>query len=1002
MKKSLFYSVAIAAAMASCTQEVIEVPSNNVQDLSLRPTLGEVVLAGDLEVESRFATGEGALAVFEEGDKLGAAIMDKPLYTGMSDYNTVDAKQNYEIVNYYSSNSAFTNKGGAWYLNEDQPLVEGNYLFYAPYNQAMQLRTPLEVCVPAKQDASTAKAALDEYYASGSVVSVGYQFLAADGGKAQKPKVSMQDVMAYPVFTITNNFKGYLIGLDNKVTAFEGGSIKVDSIQLLSNSNEVVVGGKLNHANVANVLSNKWAKSPFENYTTDLLADGAKTVVAGKPITTLIANREIEAGKSAEFYAVMPAVKFEANELQANVYVTINEKPYVISLGNITRTTNSSTKVVTTTAAGVVAGHTYETEEVGALTLIKGQRYPQEELNFADGKLSAKTTIGTSLTLNIEGGILTKDETKNLQVAQEIEVNVDGPEQPGVVTDLIDNNEEFINYFKNLNNGSKLVENTVDKIEGVKYAFSEEHTVTINAELIEALSKYNNKGTLSITTALQVEDDVTVVGIEGGVTFKTANGYQYTIALDDENYTVDENALVVEGKSMHIYGTLTLEDVIVENVYVYEGATVTVPTTVQFEAASFINEGTLNVTGLIINPVINNGVINVVKTEYLRVGAGVGTIYLMAENVKQLNGAAVNVKVTGGEQTGIYVVEEVTKNAVLAAEDYDWISELKATNEVDFASDILAAIDDITTFHIVGATYPEGTFNMNGLTLCMDGTGEMTIKGINKSLTKVYNVVIKNASTNQVKLQAIAAEGEYVKVGNAGDIYTVNATWNGEATGEAATEKAGTTLLVNNLTGLLEVANMVNNGTLVGVTTIKLMNDIDLNGIEWAPIGTAEKPFNLTFDGNNKTIKNLKVNGTNYVGLFGKVYRGTIKNVIVDGADVDGNHYVGVIAGHAYGSIEKCTVKNSTVDCVNPLGGADGDKAGAIVGYLGEDAFVTNCKAENSQISAGRDAGQLVGATRIDNEDSVTGEVSNVSVKANGTADGSNVRNALIGRLVAM
>ena len=559
MKKSLFYSVAIAAAVTSCTQEVIDVPSNNVQDLSLRPTLGEVVLAGDLEVESRFATGDGALAVFEEGDKLGAAIMDKPLYTGMSDYNTVDAKQNYEIVNYYSSNSAFTNKGGAWYLNEDQPLVEGNYMFYAPYNQAMQLRTPFEVCVPAKQDASTAKAALDEYYASGSVVKVGYQFLAADGGKAQKPSVSMQDVMAYPVFTITNNFKGYLIGLDNKVAAFEGGSIKVDSIQLLSNKNAVVVGGKLNHTGVANVLSDKWAKSPFENYTTDLLvAEGAKTVAAGEPITTLIANREIEAGKSAEFYAVMPAVKFDANELQANVYVTINENPYVISLGNITRSTNSTTNVVTTTAAGVQAGHTYETEEVGALRLIKGQRYPQEELNFADGKLSAKTTIGTSLTLVLEGGILTKDETKNLQVAKEIEVKVDGPEQPGVVTDLIDNNEEFINYFKNLNNGSALVENTEDKIEGVKYAFSEEHTVTINAELIDALSKYNNKGTLSITTALQIEDDVTVVGTENGVTFETANGNQYTINLGT-NYSADANALVVAGKSMHIYGHVILE-----------------------------------------------------------------------------------------------------------------------------------------------------------------------------------------------------------------------------------------------------------------------------------------------------------------------------------------------------------------------------------------------------------------------------------------------------------
>ena len=523
--------------------------------------------------------------------------------------------------------------------------------------------------------------------------------------------------------------------------------------------------------------------------------------------------------------------------------------------------------------------------------------------------------------------------------------------------------------------------------------------MTINAELIDALSKYNNKGTLSITTALQIEDDVTIVSTEEGVTFETANGNQYTIELDDSNYNKSDNALEVVGKSLHIYGEYTVsESAIFENVYVYETGSVDVPTGVQFEAASLTNEGTLNVTGLIINPVINNGIINVVKTEYLRVGAGVGTIYLNEGDERQGGSEdAVNVKVIGGEQTGIYVVEDANKAAVVAAESYDWISELKAEEAVTFTSDILAAIEDITTFHIVGAEFGEGTFNLNGLTLCMDGDGEMTIKGINKSLSKVNNVEIKNASTNQVKLQAIAATGEYVKVGNAGDIYTVNATWNGEVTGEPATEKAGSTLLVNNVTGLLEVAKMVNEGTMtIGVTTIKLMNDIDLTGIEWAPIGKEEQPFSLIFDGNNKTISNLKVEGINAVGFFGKIFKGYVKNLIIDGADVDGNHWVGVIAGYAYATIEDCVVKNATVDCVNPEGGEDGDKAGSILGYLGEGYKVTDCKAENCQISAGRDAGQLVGCAQYNTE--VTGEASNVSVKANGTGTGANINNALVGR----
>ena len=68
MKKSLFYSVAIAAAMASCTQEAIEVPSYIEQDLSIRPVLDEVVLTTDEAVASRFAAGEGARPVFSEND----------------------------------------------------------------------------------------------------------------------------------------------------------------------------------------------------------------------------------------------------------------------------------------------------------------------------------------------------------------------------------------------------------------------------------------------------------------------------------------------------------------------------------------------------------------------------------------------------------------------------------------------------------------------------------------------------------------------------------------------------------------------------------------------------------------------------------------------------------------------------------------------------------------------------------------------------------------------
>lgn len=215
--------------------------------------------------------------------------------------------------------------------------------------------------------------------------------------------------------------------------------------------------------------------------------------------------------------------------------------------------------------------------------------------------------------------------------------------------------------------------------------------------------------------------------------------------------------------------------------------------------------------------------------------------------------------------------------------------------------------------------------------------------------------------------------------------------------------------LINNAAGLIEFANKVNAGTNYSGKTITLTADIDLAGIEWTPIGnTQEKAFRGTFNGNNKTIKNLTVSGTNGVGLFGyvdwnkTVGNSTIQNVKIHNAVVNGNHQVGALVGWAQSvEINDCEVTFSSINCINPAGGEDGDKAGALVGYFstsvngGSMPFLTNAKAENCVVSAGRDAGQIVGAAR---ETQVTGTATNVTVKNNGTATGANIREAIVGR----
>ena len=78
---------------------------------------------------------------------------------------------------------------------------------------------------------------------------------------------------------------------------------------------------------------------------------------------------------------------------------------------------------------------------------------------------------------------------------------------------------------------------------------------------------------------------------------------------------------------------------------------------------------------------------------------------------------------------------------------------------------------------------------------------------------------------------------------------------------------------------------------------------------------------------------------------------------------------------------------------------ANGDKCGGIVGHAGNaGVIVKDCVVKNSQISAGRDAGQVVGAALTVNV--VNCSATNVTVTANGSSTGANIRNEVIGRVL--
>ena len=160
-------------------------------------------------------------------------------------------------------------------------------------------------------------------------------------------------------------------------------------------------------------------------------------------------------------------------------------------------------------------------------------------------------------------------------------------------------------------------------------------------------------------------------------------------------------------------------------------------------------------------------------------------------------------------------------------------------------------------------------------------------------------------------------------------------TWNGDiaTANELATATDDTNKVVTVDSGKLLAAltNEVNEGKSYDGYTIKLTKNLDLNGIEWTPIGTkgTSNVFKGTFDGNGATISNLKISSGSYVALFGETSGAAIKDLTVTG-EVSGEDVAGIVAKATDTTITNCVSKVNVTATAGKAAGISASFGGTI------------------------------------------------------------------------
>lgn len=561
--KILLTGIVAPLCFAACTSEEI-VPQQEAAkvDLSERPTLGEVALGFENQTRATL-DDEGAFNALKwtNTDAIGARIIDKP-----NGANKLTHYLNYEGVDYASTNYKYAKgQGDLW--STEALLVEGNYMFYAPYNEKALTREALKVTFPIEQsidptsrvidgaDANTD--AIQKFYENDEQVSVlGYTFLdAANPQKVVTP--TMTHIYAYPQITLKNN---YTPTIDGEVTptAIEVKQVVISSTKFKKNytvrhadfinkmhaayaAEADPTSGKTDGTGQGNAAVNAgaWnnAVSFFDAKTIDIM-DGS-----GDASITVNFNPalKLEAGGEFSFHVVMPADVYYAEDISYTIVMPGEERDQTFMASGNVQTFKNNTKV----------------------SYAPGKRYAKEEYNFGNEYAKGYQVKPSAGAL----GVVTL-------TASEIGDYV------APVTD-IESLDDFVSeYLEKLTNNDRPVVEGTTTFKFATYPAGHANAgyskVHFNRAMMDAIKKYlsGSNATVKFTTPMIIEEDLTGdYAVTSKFIFNAAVKQSGKIALSTQTGTAVFGGEATLNQGANIKGTATFNKATINNATISETVT---------------------------------------------------------------------------------------------------------------------------------------------------------------------------------------------------------------------------------------------------------------------------------------------------------------------------------------------------------------------------------------------------------------------------------------------